>query len=963
VSEPLADQLDMTLRLASDRVLRAVTLRRQAAVAVLASAALSVVAAVEPNLPGDLLVLKEILNVGAISALLNDVARGKEPDEEQIAARIEALLPAGDALARLATGQQDLLRALTRQHSWQQQMLRLQEADQAAGAQLLAAFAEMTGDLAAIRDRLAETATAAQLAALTRLIRQEVLPRLEPSIRAGTIVAGDLVHGDKIGGDKVMGDKITRLEWTPPPPYRPPPPPAPGELPDPGPLPPGHRIPFGRNPLFTGREDELRDLAAHLLPDTEDERRDTRSEARSELVTHHSYLVTSGIGGVGKTQLAVEFAHRFGRFFHGVHWVSLENPDAVATEIALCGAAMALRPDFDALPPEAQTRLTLAAWSGPEARLLLFDNCEDPALLAQWRPKTGGARVLVTSRRGRWPRDAGVGVRPLGALGPDEATALLGQYVPATSDAPAAALAAIGDELGGLPLALHLAGSYLAYLLEMLGGDPAARADDLLARLRDPALLRHPALRGEGSDASPTGHDHDVGRAFALSYDRLLAAQDATAAQAEALLARAACLAPGAPFPVALPGAALDLPDGEAGERALAAAARRLTEVGLLERAGDGAYRLHRLVARFVAMVHDGTAVMAAARDAVEEAVIALAYKQNIAGDPRPLREWEIQLRHVTDAAFDREDNTGATLCINLGYYLLMSGELAAARPYYERALAIRERVLGPDHPATARSLNNLGYLLQAMGELAAARPYYERALAIRERVLGPDHPATAGSLNNLGGLLDSMGDLAAARPYFERALAIRERVLGPDHPATARSLNNLGALLQAMGDLSAARPYYERALEISERVLGPDHPDTAQSLNNLGYLLLAMGELAAARPYYERALEVRERVLGPDHPDTATSLNNMGALLDAIDEDEAALDYYRRALAIREKVLGPNHPDTANSLHNVGALLVELGRADEGRPLLERALAIYTTRLGPDHPSTRGTAAWLRGL
>ncbi len=122
-------------------------------------------------------------------------------------------------------------------------------------------------------------------------------------------------------------------------------------------------------------------------------------------------------------------------------------------------------------------------------------------------------------------------------------------------------------------------------------------------------------------------------------------------------------------------------------------------------------------------------------------------------------------------------------------------GNLAEARPYYERALAIREKALGPDHPDTATSLNNLGYLLQAMGNLAEARPYYERALAINEKALGPDHPDTATSLNNLGALLDSMGNLAEARPYYERALAIREKALGPDHPDTATSLNNLGAI------------------------------------------------------------------------------------------------------------------------------------------------------------------------
>ncbi len=151
-----------------------------------------------------------------------------------------------------------------------------------------------------------------------------------------------------------------------------------------------------------------------------------------------------------------------------------------------------------------------------------------------------------------------------------------------------ATLKAIAGELGYLALALHLAGSYLAYLLDTLGGDPAARAAGLLARLRDPALLKHASLAGEGAGASPTDHIQHVGRTFALSYGRLGADRDETGALAAALLACAACLAPGAPFPVWLLRATVELPEGEDGDRALAAALERLTGVGLLEGTGAG---------------------------------------------------------------------------------------------------------------------------------------------------------------------------------------------------------------------------------------------------------------------------------------------------------------------------------------------------------------------------------------
>ncbi len=298
-----------------------------------------------------------------------------------------------------------------------------------------------------------------------------------------------------------------------------------------------------------------------------------------------------------------------------------------------------------------------------------------------------------------------------------------------------------------------------------------------------------------------------------------------------------------------------------------------------------------------------------------------------------------------------------------MGGLLNAMGELAAARPFYERALAINEEVIGATHPDTATSLNNMGTLLQAMGALEAARPFFERALAIREEVLGATHPDTALSLNNMGFLLQAMGELEAARPFYERALAIREEVLGTTHPDTASSLNNMGFLLQAMGELAAARPFYERALAIYEEVLGATHPDTALSLNNMGTLLQAMGDWDAARPHYERALTIHEEVLGATHPDTANSLNNMGTLLQAIGELDGARPFYERALAIHEEVLGATHPDTANSLWWMGVLAEEDDHLVEAKNYYLRAYNIYLQALGSEHPSTKNVQGFLQRI
>jgi tetratricopeptide (TPR) repeat protein len=674
-------------------------------------------------------------------------------------------------------------------------------------------------------------------------------------------------------------------------------------IPDPAPLPPGSRMPLSHNPLFVGREADLRTLAEVLKVG------DTAAIGQIAAAT--------GMGGIGKTQLAAEFVHRYGQYFPGgVFWLSFADPAAVPAEVAACGDldALDLRPEFQDLPLDDQVRLVLAAWGGPEARLLVFDNCEDEALLAGWRPRAGGWRVLVTSRRAIW--DATLGVEPLalGVLSREESIALLGKHHPDFAEDDAH-LDAIASEVGDLPLALHLAGSFLASYRHVV------KSADYLAALGDQTLLDHPSLQGRGAFLSPTDHELHVARTFALSYDRLDGANP-TDALALAILARVAHFAPGEPIPRALLLETLDLGEGDL-EAALQAedALARLVELGLLEGEAEGGLRLHRLLASFVrGLVSDDQG----AQLAVERALLAeLSRRSDQLGYLGQLPTLRVHLRAVTDAAQTREDEQAATLCSRLGYYLREVGDYAGARPYYERALAIREKVLGPDHPDTAHSLCILGLLLQDQGDYQTqtARPYFERALRIQEEVLGPDHPHTALSLNNLALLLRAQGDYEVARAYAERALAIYEKVLGPDHPETATSLSTLGLLLQDLGDYEAAQSYLERALAIQEEVLGPDHPVTAICLNQLAWLLKAQGDYEAARPYAERALAIFEAVKGPDHRHTASSLDILATLLKAQGDFEAARPYAERALAIRESVLGPDHPHTRTVRDNLASL------------------------------------------
>jgi len=674
---------------------------------------------------------------------------------------------------------------------------------------------------------------------------------------------------------------------------------------------------FAPNALFVGRDAELRRLARAL----------------AQQPAGRPIVISTGIGGIGKTQLAIEFAHRYGQYFAGgVFWVTMESAAGIPIEVAACGTGGLVdwRPDYAELKLPEQLALVLAAWQSPLPRLLIFDNCEDEALLAQWRPPTGGCRLLVTSRRATWDLTLGTTAFPLDVLPREASVALLRAFRPQLGEVDANAIAA---ELGDLPLALHVAGSYLRMY-------QSVAASTFLAELRSPQLLDHPALQGRGSSLQPTGRELHVARVFALSYDRLNAG-DQIDALAIALLARAAHFAPGVPIRRDLLTATV-APEAEDAALLIADSLRRLVDLGLLEEllpatdedAGDphegllettvdGALRIHRLVAAFV----QETAADETAQSTVEKTLLEQARHVNDADSPSLLRPIQVHLRWVTDLAMQREDTRAAELCYEFSHHLSMLGNHLEAQPYAERALAIREaqsyaeravaiyeHVLDPDDPDAIKSLRRLAVVLHNRDMITEAEELYKRILEVRERTLGPDNPDIARSLDNLALLLTEKGEYAAALPLFERALAIFQQTFGDNHKDTARTLSNKAMLFHLQEKYAEARPLYEHALSIAERVRGPEHPDVAQILQNLGELFFEQKDYVDAQSYYQRALAIRERGLGQDHLDTAYTLYYFALCLDLLGDIQQAAVMMRRSFTIREANLGPDHSATQES-------------------------------------------------
>jgi tetratricopeptide (TPR) repeat protein len=271
---------------------------------------------------------------------------------------------------------------------------------------------------------------------------------------------------------------------------------------------------------------------------------------------------------------------------------------------------------------------------------------------------------------------------------------------------------------------------------------------------------------------------------------------------------------------------------------------------------------------------------------------------------------------------------------------------------YLESAEAYR--IVARLRPDDTLVLNNLGLSLTGAGRQAEAEPVFRRALEIREKTFGPEHPGVSISLNNLGMLLYAKHDLDAAEQLFRRAGGIDEKVLGPESTLLATDLNNLAVVLLNKGDLAGAEPPCRRALQIRYKSLGPDAPDFGNSLDNLATILYSKGDVTGALPLYRQSLAIRRKALGAEHPDVATSMYNLGEVLRRQGSYAEAESLLRGALAIREKILGPKHPAVADSLNSL-AVLILYSKQDfvETDSLLKRALAIDEKNLGTEHPTT----------
>jgi tetratricopeptide (TPR) repeat protein len=724
-------------------------------------------------------------------------------------------------------------------------------------------------------------------------------------------------------------------------------------------LPPVWNVPHLRNANFTGRTKVLTELTRTL-----------RGGSRVAL---------TGIAGIGKTQTALEYAYQHQSDYELIWWVVADSSTRLHGDLAALADPLTLPERL--LAEQDLIVGSVRRWLEQHAGwLLVFDNVEDPAVVAAVLPRGGGGHVLTTSRRIDW---AGIAHPvPLDMFRPSEAVKFVVDRTSSRGRADTAAAKQVAETLGYLPLALAQASAYIAetgtLTLRSYGHAFTTRSQELLER-------------GQLHD-----YEHTVATTWNLTLDQL----HERAPAASDLLTLAAFLSPD-DIPIAL---VADHPDvlPEALAQIADDRLRLVDTVGVLRRfslANTSEYRLtvHPLLQTVIRGNLDPDArrdwaevaidllkagfpdhgedpenwplgkqllphAVAAAERAIQQQVapakaawVLDRAARYLAG--RAQYRWAQRLLQqalgLVRTAGKSTDSELAMVHNDLGVVLRARGDFRGAREQFEKAVAIGKAASGPAPRDLATWLSNLGLLLRDLGDLAGAKAHVEQALAISVATLGPTHSVTATRRSNFGIVLLALGDLNGAKVQYERALAIGEAALGPTHPTVATWRNNLARVLGELGDLDGAKAQYERALAISETALGPDHPNMAIWRHNLGSVLQDFGDLDGAKAQYERALAISETALGSAHPDMATYRSSLGGVLRDLGDLEGAKDQFEQALAISEAVHGSNHPTMVMQRSDLAHVLHRLGNVPGARAQLRRALTIAKKALGPVHPTT----------
>lgn len=702
-----------------------------------------------------------------------------------------------------------------------------------------------------------------------------------------------------------------------------------------------NNFPYLRNIYFTGREEILTRLREKLTT--------------TDTAGHSQLYALSGMGGIGKTQIAIEYVYRYGDTYETILWIHADTYQSLLADFVTLAHLFDLPQKQDA--DQHAIIAAIKYWLCTHQHwLLIFDNVDDPKVMGEFIPTRCKGHMLLTTRC----QSVGLHIQNIEVttLGRQEGVLFLlrrarriglNKASVDASEQEYTAARQVYDLLDGLPLALEQAAAYIDET--QIGFQDYL---DLYATHRT-ALLQ---MCGSGNEKQ---YPFSVATTWLLSFERI-ESLDSSAAD---LLRLLAFLHPDSIPDVLLTTATFEL--GDTLKQATSNPLRFNNLIGVLRRFSlirrDPETRtlaLHRLVQTVLidTMSQETRYIWA-------ERALRAVNRAFPSGEFLTWSECQLYLPHVQACAatiekWQIESLDAARLFSRAGSYLNERGHYTTSEKLLRLSLAINEKKLSQDHPDLARSLHDMGVLYQVLEQHAQAEPLLKKALDIRELVLPPNHPDLAASYSCIGSLYTTMGKYKQAEPLLQKALESRLKAFGLIHVDVAESLNELAMLSTILGKHEQAEYFYRSTLTTLEQLPGSPHPLLAVAYNNIAKFYTEQGKYAEAEPLFHRSLAIAEQVLGLDHPKVVIGLNNLAGLYlqqgRNIEAETLLLDTLKRA----EQTWGTDHPYVSSNLRHLANLYYKQGKYKEAEELMKRTLSIRERTYGSNHPSIADCLCYL---
>ncbi len=719
-----------------------------------------------------------------------------------------------------------------------------------------------------------------------------------------------------------------------------------------------------RNADFTGRSATLDLLRSKLVDD------------RMAVVLAQALY---GLGGVGKTQIALEYAHRFRADYDLIWWIPAERTEEITRSLADLAGRLGL-PVSDNDAEAAGTALARLNHGDTGRWLLVFDNADNPKDLDPYLP-TGPGDVMITSRNQAWTHSA----EPLevDVFSRAESIAHLMRHVSRLDRADAASVA---EALGDLPLAVEQASAWLEQT-----SMPAATYVDQLSTQRTLMQALH----------EPTDFPHPVVATWNMSLERLRQQSPA----AVRLLQLCAFLSSG-PISMTLLysdemiQSLLSFDDTLSEKLLLGKVIMDISRFALFKvDQGSNSVQIHRLVQAVIRSQLTEEEQIAACHE-VHAILVGARPRRGDTDDPENWHRYNLIWPHLgpsraeecTEAPtrqllidwvryqwkhgeFDQclglarrlenlwgqqlGENHPQTLHLrfHLANVLRSQGRFADARDVDIDVLERQQQVLKSDHPHILMTAGGLAADLRALGEfqqaLARDRETHERF----KELFGEDHPRTLAAANNLAVSLRLVGDSSAARRVDEETLARREDVLGRDHPYTLYSAANLARDMREEGFFRESVDLLRSTYDKYRRVLGDDLMDTLRTAKSLAVSLRKAGLQSQAIDLTQETYDRYLRNYPKESPDALSCALNLACDYSALNDKSRARDLVTEVRAAYQRSLAEDHPYTLVADNNLVTYLRGTGQVAEARALAEQTLAAMRGRLGDDHPFTLSCA------